>query len=141
MFISNLDRISSNSGWEAHLHLGFIKENDRTSIQNRKHFGPLQIQKPFYPDTDGTCHVYVLHPPGGVVGGDRFDIRIDLEPNAKALITTGAASKFYRSGGPIACQNQKIRLAARGILEWFPMENIFFSGFPLKSFEYEKCNC
>ena len=133
MTISISRNASLNTGWEAQLELSFIEENHKTVIHDRKHFGPLQIQKPFYPEADGTCHVYVLHPPGGVVGGDRFDVQINLEPNAKALITTGAASKFYRSGGPIACQNQKIRLAARGILEWFPMENIFFPEPRLKS--------
>ena len=117
-----------NSGWKARLELGFVEKNHKTIIQDRKHFGPLQIQKPFYPEPNGRCHVYILHPPGGVVGGDRFEIEIHVASHAKALITTPAAGKFYRSSGPVACQKQNIKVAPQGVLEWFPSENIFFSG-------------
>ena len=55
-----------------------------------------------------------------------------MNPNAKVLITTPAACKFYRSGGSTAYQKQSIKVAARGILEWFPLENIFFSGAKVK---------
>jgi urease accessory protein len=97
-------------------------------LSYRKHYGPLQVQKPFYPEINGTCHVYILHPPGGVVGGDRLNICIDVNPNAHALITTPAAGKFYRSAGLLAKQQQILKVAPKGALEWFPSENILFSG-------------
>jgi urease accessory protein len=114
--------------WRAQLDLEFSKSNNRTILSHRKHFGPLQVQKPFYPETNGTCHVYILHPPGGVVGGDQLNISIDVNSNAHALITTPAAGKFYRSAGPMAIQKQIIKVASKAILEWFPSENILFSG-------------
>lgn len=118
----------TNTNWEAQLDLKFSKSNQRTILSHRKHYGPLQVQKPFYPEINGTCHVYILHPPGGVVGGDRLNISIDVTPDAHALITTPAAGKFYRSTGPIATQEQTIKVASSGVLEWVPSENILFSG-------------
>ena len=128
MLTAKLKEKESHKEWRAQLDLEFSKSNNRTILSHRKHFGPLQVQKPFYPEINGTCHVYILHPPGGVVGGDRLNISIDVDSNAHALITTPAAGKFYRSAGPIAVQKQIIKVASKAILEWFPSENILFSG-------------
>ena len=117
-----------NAEWKARLDLEFSNSNNKTILSHRKHHGPLQVQKPFYPELNGTCHLYILHPPGGVVGGDRLYICVDVNPNAHALITTPAAGKFYRSAGPVARQEQVIKVAPKGTLEWFPSENIIFSG-------------
>ena len=114
--------------WRARLELKFSKSDSRTILSHRKHYGPLQVQKPFYPEHNGACHVYILHPPGGVVGGDRLNICVDVNSKAHALITTPAAGKFYRSAGPVARQEQIIKVASKGTLEWFPSENIIFSG-------------
>jgi urease accessory protein len=128
MLTAKLKEKESYTEWRAQLDLEFSKTNNRTILNHRKHFGPLQVQKPFYPETNGTCHVYILHPPGGVVGGDRLNISININSSAHALITTPAAGKFYRSAGPIAVQKQVINVASKAILEWFPSENILFSG-------------
>ena len=114
--------------WRARLDLELSKSNNRTILSHQKHHGPLQVQKPFYPERSGTCHVYILHPPGGAVGGDRLNIYVHVNSNAHALITTPAAGKFYRSVGPVAKLEQNIKVASKGVLEWFPSENIIFSG-------------
>jgi urease accessory protein len=128
MTASSLKETSLNSGWKAKLQLKFIEENNKTILKHRSHQGPLQVQKVFYPETNGACHVYILHPPGGVVGGDSFDIQVQVDSNAKVLVTTPAAGKFYRSSGNEAFQQQTITVADHGVLEWFPAENIFFRG-------------
>jgi urease accessory protein len=128
MLTSKFKEKESNTEWRAQLELEFSKSNHRTILSHRKHYGPLQVQKPFYPEFNGACHVYILHPPGGVVGGDHLNICIDVNPNAHALITTPAAGKFYRSAGPVAGQKQTLKVASKGVLEWFPSENILFSG-------------
>ena len=115
-------------GWSARLELKFSNSNNRTLLDYRKHHGPLQVQKPFYPEPNGTCHIYILHPPGGVVGGDHLNISINVNPKAHTLITTPAAGKFYRSSGAVARQEQIIKIEPQGIVEWFPSESIIFSG-------------
>ena len=96
-------------------------------LVHRRHMGPLSVQRPFYPE-GGVCHVYLLHPPGGVVGGDRLSIDISAETGAQALITMPAAGKFYRSGGAEAGQQVTLRIAGQSSLEWLPQETIVYEG-------------
>ncbi len=114
------------AGWKASLDLTFFPSGERTGFSCR-HFGPLRVQKPFYPE-GGTCHVYLLHPPGGIVGGDELAIRAEARAGASALATTPAAGKFYRSAGPLATQDQLLRVASGGALEWLPQESIVYPG-------------
>lgn len=120
-------RDRSPAGWRAELALGFEPRPGRTLLARRRHRGPLTVQRPFYPEGE-VCHVYLLHPPGGVVGGDHLAIDIHLAPGSNALVTTPGAAKFYRSAGPRARQSQRLRVEAGAALEWFPQENILFSG-------------
>jgi urease accessory protein len=116
------------TGWQAHLTLGFQRQHARTILGPCAHHGPLRVQRPFYPEGDEICHVALLHPPGGVVGGDDLHIDVTLHAGARALVTTPAAGKFYRSAGPRARQIQHLRVAAGAVLEWLPQENILYSG-------------
>jgi urease accessory protein len=117
---------ATSPGWRAHLRLGFQSTPQKTILAERRRQGPLSVQRALYPEND-LCHVYLLHPPGGVVGGDTLDIRVDVAHNANALMTTPGASKFYRSCGPKALQQQQLQVSG-GTLEWFPQENILFPG-------------
>ena len=117
------------SGWQAELDLkiGVRPQFGRVSrLVERRHRGPLVIQRPFYPEGD-PCHLYVVHPPGGVVGGDELRIGIEVERGAHAVITTPAATKFYRCDGRTSSQTQLLR-AAGATLEWLPQESIFYRG-------------
>lgn len=118
---------TAHPGWRAQIALGFAERAGRTVLASRNHRGPLAVQCPFYPE-GAPCHVYLLHPPGGVVGGDRLDIAVEVAAGAHALVTTPGAAKFYRSAGPRAMQTQTLRVAAGGTLEWLPQENILFPG-------------
>jgi len=93
---------------------------------HRKHFGPLRVQSPFYPEGE-VCHVYLLHPPGGVVGGDQLMIDVEVEGGAHALLTTPASGKFYRSNGLVALQQQTLTVKKGAMLEWLPQDTILFS--------------
>jgi urease accessory protein len=115
-------------GWTARLELRFARLEGATRVVRRAHEGPLQVQRPFYPDRRGGCHVYILHPPGGIVGGDRLDIDVATETGAEALLTTPAATKFYRSAGLVARQSVRLEVAAGSLLEWLPQETIVFGG-------------
>ncbi|MCG8709725.1 urease accessory protein UreD [Brenneria sp. 4F2] len=115
----------TSAGWRASLYLGLRRHSARTLVAERRHSGPLLIQRPFYPEGE-TCHVYLLHPPGGVVGGDRLSTEIRLEQDARALITTPGATKFYRSAGETSHLQQRFHLAPGSCLEWLPQDTIVF---------------
>jgi urease accessory protein len=117
----------ADSGWQAQLELRFAAHGARTELVTNRHFGPLRVQRPFHPEPNGACHVYVLHPPGGVVGGDRLDLNVTVDPGAHALLTMPAATKLYRSAGPCSEVRQTLRVAADARLEWLPHETIAFS--------------
>jgi len=129
--MSSLYEKSSEKNWRAYLVLKFSGREDKTIISHRQHYGPLVIQKPFYPEAD-VCHVYLLHPPGGVVGGDELTLDVDVNKKGHALITTPAASKFYRSEKQQAQLTQILHVESGSTLEWLPQETILFSGCEVK---------
>jgi len=118
----------ARAGWHAKLELRFEQRGTRTVLAHRKHEGPLCVQRPFYPDEDGTCHVYVLHPPGGVAGSDVLELNVGVEAGARALLTTPAATKLYRSGGETARIEQRLTVKSGALLRWLPQETIAFDG-------------
>ena len=119
-------------GWQAELHLGFEKSQHKTLLVKRQHKGPLTVQRPFYPE-GGVCHVYILHPPGGIVAGDNLSILINAAEHSHALLTTPAAGKFYRSTGKLAIQTVSIKVAKDAVVEWLPQETIIYEGANLQS--------
>jgi len=120
------------SGWMAELSLRYEYRAARSVIAARQHQGPLTVQKPFYPEGD-VCHTYILHPPGGVVGGDILRINIDVANGAHALLTTPASGKFYRSADKHAEQHNHLHVEDGGILEWLPQETILFADSKVKT--------
>jgi urease accessory protein len=116
------------ASWRASLALGFERRNERTVLASRRHDGPLVVQKAFHPEGDGACHAIVVHPPGGIAGGDELALDIDVSENAHVLLTTPGASKWYRTSGAWARQHARIRAARDSVVEWFPQESIVFDG-------------
>ncbi len=92
------------------------------------------MQKPLYPERGdglsgpyaGPCHVYVIHPPGGVAGGDDLQLHAELETGTHVLLTTPAAGKFYRRGEAAAARAAQVFHVRGAALEWLPQENIFY---------------
>lgn len=130
--IQNNTAQKNANGWLGKLSLSFANrfvngELQRTELVDRQQQGPLTIQRPFYPEGK-PCHIYLLHPPGGIVGGDKLELDIFLDHDSHLLMTMPGASKFYRSHGNISQLKQKFTLAQNSIMEWLPQENIFFNG-------------
>jgi len=114
--------------WDARLDLRFKYEGERTRLVRRRHVGPLVVQRPFHPEPGGACHVYLLHPPGGLVSGDRLSVKLCADVSAEVLVTTPAAAKFYRSSGDSAEQWVSFDVERGATVEWLPQETILFGG-------------
>lgn len=114
------------SSWKARLSLGFSFVDEKTILSERSHDGPLVVQKPLYPEGGDICHAIVVHPPGGIAGGDELTLKVKTEKKASALLTTPGAAKWYRSAGPWATQS--VAFDVKGTLEWLPQETIVFDG-------------
>jgi urease accessory protein len=113
--------------WHARLDLDYRVERGRTVVRH-VHDGPLRVLQSLYPEGDAVCHNVLVHPPGGLVGGDTLAVGIDVAEGAHALVTTPGATRFYRSEGEAAVQDTRLRLAADARLEWLPLEALAYSG-------------
>jgi len=118
--------------WCAELAIKFAQRNGKTVLAERHQLGPLTVQRAFYPE-GGLAHMYILHPPGGVAGGDELAIQVHCASAAEALVTTPAAGKFYRSEGALARQDLQLQVAENASLEWLPQETLLFSGANVES--------
>jgi urease accessory protein len=127
---SNSTSPSEASGWAARLELAIATRGAQSTIVSRRHEGPLVVQRPFHPERDGTCHVLLVHPPGGLVSGDSLRLDGHVGRGARALLTTPAATKLYRArrGAGPARQAVALTLEQDAELEYFPQETIAFAG-------------
>jgi len=113
--------------WHAGLDLHYRRDGERTVLAHR-HDGPLRVLKSLYPESLAICHDVLVHPPGGIVGGDALAIDLRVGAAAHALVTTPGATRFYRSAGDAASQTLDARVETGARLEWLPMETICHSG-------------
>jgi len=127
MAVAGMQPSAAASRWHAALALEFRAGGSRSYLSRCRHVGPLRVQRPFY-EPEGTCQVYLVHPPGGVVGGDTLQVDVHAHRGAQALITTPGATKFYRTAGALAEQRQVLRIDAQACVEWLPQEVIVFDG-------------
>jgi urease accessory protein len=116
-------RNADNQAW---LSLVFADDNGTTRLFDRAHYGPLRVQKALYPEGASICHAIVVHPPGGVVGGDQLTIKASVGNRAHAFLTTPGAAKWYQANGKNSQQKVRLQVADAAALEWLPQETIFF---------------
>lgn len=122
------------SGWRGELELSCKNGQWGTRLVATRHYGPLYIQKPFYPEGETCMHLYPLHPPGGVVSGDELHIQLNATAAAQVLLTTPGALRFYKSRDTVLLLNpgqvvtNDISVSEHSCVEWLPMESIVFNG-------------
>lgn len=116
--------------WDARIALTFRRTASGTQLGASEHVGPLRVQRPFHPEgASGPCHVYLLHPPGGVVSGDRLRIALNLEAGTQVTLTAPGANKFYRARGEHRAELvQSVAVERDALVEWLPPETIAFEG-------------
>lgn len=124
---SPVDASVTPFSWQAKLELGYQRVKERSVPVLRRHHGPLRVQKHLYPEGPEVCQHMLLHPPGGIAGGDTLDIQVHVGSHAWAQLTNPGAAKWYCSDLP---SRQSLRLSAESgaTLEWLPQEAIFFAG-------------
>lgn len=117
----------SRVGRDGRLALRFERRGGGTALAASRWTVPLQVLAPLaLPDVAAV--VSVLNPTGGVVGGDRLTVDIEVGPGAHACLTTPSATRIYRTAGPPATQVVRLALRAGATLEWVPEHTIPFAG-------------
>jgi urease accessory protein len=120
------DAVTLHAGWSAELALAFACRDGATRLVERRHRGPLRVQKALYPEGPQVCHAIVIHPPGGVVGGDRLQLDATADAGAHAVLTAPGAAKWYRANGRTSSQHVRLTAGPGAALEWLPQESIFY---------------
>ena len=122
-----------DGGWDARLDLAFERVASRTVMTRREHRGPLVVQKPLYPEGVEVCQCIVVHPPAGIVGGDRLALVLSVGCGARVQLTTPGATKWYRSAASPATQTLRASVADGALLEWLPQGTIVYDGADARS--------
>ena len=113
--------------WHASLQLDYAFEQGR-SVARHRHSGPFRILQSLYPEGDAVCHNVLVHPPGGLVGGDTLELSVHAATTSHGLLTTPGATRFYRAQDIAARQITRLRLDEGARLEWLPQETLCYSG-------------
>jgi len=118
-----------NRRWLALYSGEFFHRDGHTRMGRTQHYGPLRVQRPFFPEGSDVLHLYLLHPPGGLVGGDHLSIAVQSKEQSHVLVTTPSASKLYRNISDLS-QGQQVSISVENgaIVEYLPQENIVFNG-------------
>ncbi len=115
----------SEAGAAGLLELGFALDGTVTRVAKLYQKTPLRA---FFPRHEcGDLAVAALaNVGGGLVGGDRAEVRVRLGADARAMVTSQAAEKVYRSTGADCVLTTRLEVEAGGWLEWCPQETILF---------------
>jgi len=123
--------VAPRVGRDGALSLGFERRGPATVLAACRFTLPLQVLAPVALD-DAACVVSLLNPTGGVVGGDRLAIEVEVGPGAHACLTTPSATRIYRTAGAVAEQHTRLVLAAGAVAEWVPDHTIPSAGAALR---------
>jgi urease accessory protein len=86
--------------------------------------GSLRVRCPGPPSPE--LEAVIVNTAGGIAGGDRFALDVNVTPGARLVVTTAAAEKVYRTLEPAATIEVKLAVGAGGALAWLPQETILF---------------
>jgi urease accessory protein len=87
--------------------------------------GSLRVRFP-NGNSQAALDAVIVNTGGGMTGGDRFDVDIEVGAGARLTVTTAAAEKIYRSLGPDTDIGVKLDVGPGGTLAWLPQETIVF---------------
>lgn len=122
------DSVVKADSWHGKVALDYSFRGGKTEMRGCVTQSPFRIQRPFYPEGDRICHTVLLHTAGGIVGGDRLSVDLNLQRDSHVFLTTAAANKLYKSNGQTSRQDGTITQAPGSVMEYFPQEMIVFDG-------------
>lgn len=98
----------------------------RAIATSQDYQGALRVLRPHYLDDSAQVTYTIVNPGGGYLGGDRYDIRVEVAEDASVLLTTQSATKVYRTPEIEAYQRAAFRVGPRAVLEHLPDQLIAY---------------
>ncbi len=124
-------------GWLGRLELAFERQpgaageggDVTTRLALRRHQGPLRLLRTLASDDGRRVEAVIVHPPGGLVAGDRLQLAVRAGRDTAVVLTTPGAQKWYRSSdGRVAAVETRLVLEEGAALDWLPQPSILFDG-------------
>lgn len=112
-------------------HIAFDNKDGRERLSQLYHHAPLRVLFPNPPEGDPPTAALVTTS-GGLVGGDRLELSIDVGERARGLVVAQAAEKVYRSTGADVGVTVRLHAASESWAEFLPQETILFDGARLR---------
>ncbi|OCA84111.1 urease accessory protein UreD [Bacillus sp. FJAT-27225] len=106
--------------WTGVLHLDAEDRKGKTVAKKVYFQGAYKVMRPIYHDESGQACYYILNPGGGYLDGDRYQIKISLDKQARLTLTTQSATKIYKTPNTHAYQETEINLKEGSYLEYIP---------------------
>ena len=110
------------------LRLTIGERGGRGVATSQYHQGALRIIRPHYLDASGQVAYTIVNPGGGYLGGDVYDVDVEVQDGARLLLTTQSATKIYRTPGEPAVQRTRFALGPGASLEYVPDQLIAYRG-------------
>ncbi|HUH78666.1 MAG TPA: urease accessory protein UreD [Methanoregula sp.] len=109
--------------------LRFAKTGEKTYLSDVFNQIPARVVRPLYydPNRPGMPYLIFVNPTGGIVQGDRYEYRFQLDEGAEAFITDSMATKVYKMDLNYASRRADVYLAPGSRLEYLPREIIAFA--------------
>jgi len=76
----------------------------------------------------GRPEAVLINSAGGLTGGDRLSIALEMAPHTSAAVTSQACERIYRALAGDAEVATTLRLGEGALLYWIPQETILFDG-------------
>lgn len=120
---------SAASGVKSHgrLKCEFDRRGSETYLATAFQSGCLRTRT-LSANPDDLLAVAIINTAGGLTGGDNLAQRIAWRAGARAMITTPAAEKIYRSSAGCARIAVDLSIEEGCEAEWLPQETILFEG-------------
>lgn len=93
---------------------------------------PLRFLFPGTIDAREPMLSMLVNTSGGLVGGDRLSVTVEVQAKAKLLVMAQAAEKLYRSAAEDVLWDVTLNAHDHAWLEWLPQETIVFEGARLR---------
>ena len=116
---------------EASLALEFARDaaTGQTVLSSAVHEPPLRVVRAFALD-DGSALAHLHNVSGGLLGGDRLSLAVNVGSGASVQLTTTGGTRIYRprKSAPPTTQTNQIRVGANALLEYVPDAIIPYAG-------------
>jgi urease accessory protein len=97
------------------------------ALDRLEQLGAAKIRLPD-PEPGDPPLAVLLNTAGGLTGGDRIETAVEVGDGCRAMATSQACERIYRSLGPDAVVETRLTVGERARLDWLPQETILFEG-------------